>query len=160
MTYCDCGAPGYIRSATYQLPLCDACYQVRIGRGLEGEPDPAFDVPATEPGALGWDFRPPEVVGREGCDLEIEIGGRLRYQQRPPTHVPGSGYRQPVVRTVPREVSEREAARRVEAGIAALPPAQADVVRLRLLGLSCADIAERLGIRVVTVYERLRRAKG
>lgn len=156
---CECGAFGYVRSATYRLPLCDDCHRIRIARGIESEPDPEVNVSPAPDGAVGWWYREPEAVGREGCDLEIEIGGRIMYQQRPPTHVGGSAYRQPKVhRTVAREIGESRAAK-INAALDALTPAQRDVMRLKLAGHTHATIADELGIAQVTVDERVRRGR-
>jgi hypothetical protein len=151
--YCDapvcarhcgiCGDEGK-RIDGYDFPVC----------AFHGPPAPGDE----EDGALGWAFRPPAVVGRPGCDLEIQIGGVTRYQQRPPTHVKGSGYKSATVRVVRREIGEQHATR-INAALDALTPAQRDVMRLKLAGHSHATIAGELGLALVTVDERVKRGK-
>lgn len=125
--------------------------------------DEEITIPAIDEGSVGWEFRPPQLVGREGCDLEIEIDGATRYQQRPPTHVGGSAYRSATVRTIPREISEAEATRELqrqaEAALGGLTGKQAEVIQLAAHGLSRAQIAEATGLSLRTVKDRLARAR-
>lgn len=162
---CECGNPeGHVRSRSYPLPLCDECWKARTARGMEGEPDALTTSPiAPEAGAVPWEYRPPEVVGREGCDLEIEIGGRIMYQQRPPTHAPGQ-YRQPrTPPTAPRDITEAEATRELErraaAAQAGLTDTQRSLVARRVAGLTYAQIAAERGVTVHAVRQGLARAR-
>jgi DNA-binding CsgD family transcriptional regulator len=158
-TACECGnAEAHRRSSLYPLPLCDTCWQLRQGRGMEGQPDPDTVVPLPKDGAVSWEFREPEAVGRPGCDLEIEIGGRIMYQQRPPTHTGGAYRPAPGHRTIRRELSEAMARVEVERMEGRATHGQADALRLRREGKSYAEIGERLGIGIGAVRERLRRA--
>jgi DNA-binding CsgD family transcriptional regulator len=163
---CECGnAEAHRRSSLYPLPLCDRCWEIRRARGLEGDPDPVVDRRPDEEGAVGWAFRPPVSTPDLHHDqvIVMDQGRVAMFQQATPVHVRGSRYNTANVRTVPREVSDMEAARilakQAADALAGLTDKQADVVRLRADGKSIPEVAGELGLTVNAVRERLRAVK-
>lgn len=149
-----CGEPGAARRPGYDFEICERC----------AVPQGAPELLTDAGGALSWDFRPPSAVRTAHHDEPIRINGRVMYQQAPPVH-PRSGarYRTPMVRLV-RAMTEAEAERRANELERTLDargctPAEMEVLRLQAEGLSRDEIAERLGIGVESVKDRLKRAR-
>lgn len=163
MTCFACKAENATLDGDFEEALCDDCRAQRRAAGLGGEPYEVLvhDVPdeIVEP----WHHREPSPRRSPHHTDPIVLGNRTFYQQSTPVHVVGGRYRARAGhRAVVRELPEQEAARRsllLEMDAAGLTPEQRAPLLLQLEGLIYKDIAARLKISVVTVRERLRRAR-
>ena len=126
-------------------------------RDPEAEPDtfglfePEMPLPyhATEP----WEHRAPQLDRDAHHDQAIVLSGSVLWQQSTPTHAGGARYQ-------PRDPQDRRRARRLLAeACASLTPGQSAALELREAGYSYAEIAERLGVGLHAIRERLARGR-
>mgnify|MGYP001578250828 CR=1 FL=1 len=115
-------------------------------------PDGAARPYRVEPG----EFRTHHAEPSLHRDEHYEIGGVIRFRQSPPVHIPGAAYDSPIVRTVPREVAERDAA---AASLGSLTDKQRETVLARVAGATAAQIARDKGETPEAVRMRLYRAR-
>lgn len=151
-THCAaCGAPDARLCTDYELPLCAACAEQRRQRMATY---PVLPLDAHQrAGAEPWEWRPPRRMRLD--DGTVGLG-----QPPPPTHVKGSRCVARPERRRLRLLDEKTAEQRyLERYLAQLTAEQQAPLRLQLQGLGYAEICARLGLKLVTVRERLRRAR-